>query len=179
MESRWSSTPLPFPMESGTPGMRASLVSREVIADSAELAVLAHEFDGMVVLCGCDKTIPGTVMAPARLNLPGLAVYGGSIQPGRHRGKTSPFRTCSRPWVPMLPVDGRCRIGRTGTLRVSRCGVLWWTIHRQHHGDCPDISGVSPMGLTDIPATDRKASLSRPRASGCDCVRRNRRPRTS
>ena len=71
----------------GTEGMRTSLVSREVIADSIELVARGHMFDGLIALSGCDKTIPGTVMALARLNLPSLMLYGGSIAPGRFRGK--------------------------------------------------------------------------------------------
>jgi dihydroxy-acid dehydratase len=70
----------------GTAGMRASLVSREVIADSIELVASAHHFDALVVISGCDKTIPGTVMALARLNIPGLMLYGGSIRPGHYKG---------------------------------------------------------------------------------------------
>jgi len=71
----------------GTEGMRASLVSREVIADSMELAVLAHDFDAVVALCGCDKTIPATAMGAARLDLPTVILYGGSIMPGRFQGR--------------------------------------------------------------------------------------------
>src|SRR5438876_848658 len=71
----------------GTEGMRASLVSREVIADSIELVARGNGFDGLVVLVGCDKTIPGGVMALARLNIPGVALYGGSIAPGSFNGK--------------------------------------------------------------------------------------------
>jgi dihydroxy-acid dehydratase len=71
----------------GTPGMRTSLVSREVIADSIELVAKGHYFDGVVALSGCDKTIPGTVMALARLDLPSVMLYGGSISPGRFHGK--------------------------------------------------------------------------------------------
>ena len=71
----------------GTEGMRASLVSREVIADSIELMARGYMFDGVIALSGCDKTIPGTVMALARLDLPSLMLYGGSIAPGRYRGK--------------------------------------------------------------------------------------------
>jgi dihydroxy-acid dehydratase len=70
----------------GTSGMRASLVSREVIADSIELVASAHAFDALVTISGCDKTIPGTVMALARLNIPGLMLYGGSIKPGHFKG---------------------------------------------------------------------------------------------
>jgi len=71
----------------GTAGMRASLVSRELIADSIELVASAHCFDALVAISGCDKTIPGTVMALARLDIPGLMLYGGSIRPGRYKGK--------------------------------------------------------------------------------------------
>jgi dihydroxy-acid dehydratase len=71
----------------GTEGMKASLVSREVIADSIELVGRGHMFDAMVVLVGCDKTIPGGAMALLRLDVPGVVLYGGSIQPGRFRGR--------------------------------------------------------------------------------------------
>src|SRR6266513_3946950 len=71
----------------GTEGMKTSLVSREVIADSIELVARGHMFDAIVALSGCDKTIPGCVMALARLDVPGLMLYGGSIAPGRFRGK--------------------------------------------------------------------------------------------
>jgi dihydroxy-acid dehydratase len=70
----------------GTAGMRASLVSRELIADSIELVASAHLFDALVTISGCDKTIPGTVMALARLDIPGLMLYGGSIRPGWYKG---------------------------------------------------------------------------------------------
>src|SRR5216684_2730979 len=68
----------------GTEGMKASLISREVIADSIELAGRGYFFDGIVALSGCDKTIPGTVMALARLDRPGLMLYGGTIMPGSY-----------------------------------------------------------------------------------------------
>src|SRR6187551_1942093 len=71
----------------GTEGMRASLVSREVIADSIELVARGNGFDGLVILVGCDKTIPGAVMALARLNVPGVVLYGGSIAPGVFQGR--------------------------------------------------------------------------------------------
>src|SRR5258706_7072144 len=71
----------------GTEGMKASLVSREVIADSIELVGRGHMFDAMVALVGCDKTIPAAAMALIRLNVPGIVLYGGSIAPGRFRGK--------------------------------------------------------------------------------------------
>ena len=71
----------------GAAGMRASLVSREVIADSIELVTRGHHFDGLVCIVGCDKTIPAAVMALARLDIPGLVLYGGTIAAGRYRGK--------------------------------------------------------------------------------------------
>ena len=71
----------------GTSGMRASLISREVIADSIELVARGHLFDGLVCVVGCDKTIPAAAMALARLDIPGLVLYGGSIAPGRFRGR--------------------------------------------------------------------------------------------
>ena len=71
----------------GTAGMRASLVSRELIADSIELVASAHHFDAVVAISGCDKTIPGTVMALARLNVPAVMLYGGSIRPGWFKGQ--------------------------------------------------------------------------------------------
>jgi dihydroxy-acid dehydratase len=67
--------------------MKASLVSREVIADSIELMMRAHCYDALVGLAGCDKSLPGTLMAMARLNLPSIFIYGGTIKPGRFKGK--------------------------------------------------------------------------------------------
>src|SRR5437016_5456102 len=71
----------------GTEGMRASLVSREVIADSVELVMHGERLDGMVTLAGCDKSLPGMLMASARLNLPSVFLYGGASLPGEHAGR--------------------------------------------------------------------------------------------
>src|SRR3989304_3435537 len=71
----------------GYEGMKASLVSREVIADSVELMVMAHGYDGLVGIAGCDKSLPGMLMAMARLNVPSVFLYGGTIKPGQYRGK--------------------------------------------------------------------------------------------
>ncbi|MDJ0841172.1 MAG: dihydroxy-acid dehydratase, partial [Acidobacteriota bacterium] len=71
----------------GTEGMKASLISREVVADSIELVARGHYLDGVVAIAGCDKTLPGTAMALARLDLPSVLLYGGSIMPGRWQGK--------------------------------------------------------------------------------------------
>ena len=71
----------------GADGMRASLVSREVITDSIELVVRGHHLDALIVICGCDKTIPAAVMSLARIDIPGLVLYGGSIDPGHLDGR--------------------------------------------------------------------------------------------
>src|SRR4051794_41390122 len=71
----------------GTSGMKTSLVSREVVADSIELVTLGHLFDAVICLCACDKTIPGTVMALARLDVPGVMLYGGAIPPRPYQGR--------------------------------------------------------------------------------------------
>src|ERR1700724_947704 len=71
----------------GTEGMKASLVSRDLIADSIELVARGHMFDGVVALVACDKTIPGAAMALLRLNIPGVIMYGGTILPGRYKGR--------------------------------------------------------------------------------------------
>jgi dihydroxy-acid dehydratase len=88
--------PLPFNtiavsdnQSQGTPGMRASLISREVIADSIELMAHAHDFDSLVCLVGCDKTVPAALMALARLDKPAVVLYSGPMRAGRHRGRTA------------------------------------------------------------------------------------------
>ena len=78
----------------GTEGMKASLISREVIADSVELVARGNLFDGLVAIAGCDKNMPGTVMALARLDIPSLMLYGGSIAPGHLNGKDHHHSGC-------------------------------------------------------------------------------------
>ena len=80
----------------GAEGMKTSLVSREVIADSIELVARGNMFDALVAISGCDKTIPGTIMALTRLNLPSLMLYGGSIEPGRYEGRRRHDTGCIR-----------------------------------------------------------------------------------
>ncbi len=119
----------------GTSGMRASLISREVIADSIELVAEGHLFDGLVCLVGCDKTIPAAVMALARLDVPGLVFYNGSIAPGRLRRprRDDPGRLRGRRRPRGRPDDrrgGACaRVGRLPRRRRLRRPV-----HRQHDG---------------------------------------------
>jgi len=92
--------PLPFNtiavsdnQSQGTPGMRASLISREVIADSIELMVHAHDFDALVCIVGCDKTVPAALMALARVDKPGVVLYGGPMRAGRWRGEDATIQT--------------------------------------------------------------------------------------
>src|SRR6202044_3018893 len=89
----------------GTDGMRASLVSREGIADSIELVASAHCFDAIVAISGCDKTIPGTVMALARLDIPGLMLYGGSIRPGPLHRPDDPVQPVFRAAAADAPLE--------------------------------------------------------------------------
>jgi dihydroxy-acid dehydratase len=139
----------------GTEGMKASLVSREVIADSIELFVRAHAFDAVVALCGCDKTIPGTVMALARLNLPSLSLYGGSIQAGKFEGRDVTI-------MDVFEAVGACAAGRMtekqlGELEDRACpgaGACGGQFTANTMSMAITFLGISPMGLNEIPATD-------------------------
>ena len=116
-------------------GMKFSLVTRELIADSIEAVVHGLAYDGLVGFGGCDKTLPGVMMGMIRCNVPAIFIYGGSALPGRFEGKTSPC------WIPTRRVGGFM----TGeideaTLAGSSAPAcrrrrLRRTIHRQHHGD--------------------------------------------
>jgi dihydroxy-acid dehydratase len=139
----------------GTEGMRASLVSREVIADSIELVARGHLFDGLVCLVGCDKTIPAAVMALCRLDLPGLVLYNGSIAPGRFRGRD----------VTIQDVFEAVGAHAAGTMSPAE-------LHELEGVACPgagacggqftantmstalEFLGISPAGLNGIPALD-------------------------
>jgi dihydroxy-acid dehydratase len=139
----------------GTEGMKASLISREVIADSIELFVLAHAFDAVVALCGCDKTIPGTVMALARLNIPSLSLYGGSILPGRFHGRDVTIQD-------VFEAVGACAAGlmtakELGELEDKACpgaGACGGQFTANTMATAITFLGISPMGANEIPATD-------------------------
>ena len=139
----------------GTEGMKASLISREVIADSIELVARGHLFDAVVALSGCDKTIPGTVMALARLNLPSLMLYGGSIMPGKFQGHDVTIQ------------DVFEAVGKHGTGKMTDAELKDLEDHAcPGPGACGgqftantmaiafEFLGISPMGMNGVPAMD-------------------------
>ena len=147
----------------GTAGMKASLVSRELVADSIELVGDAYGFDGVVAISGCDKTIPGTVMALARLDLPGLMLYGGSIQPGRYRGRDVTIQD-------VFEGIGACAAGRISEedldeLERAACpgaGSCGGQFTANTMATVFEAMGISPMGSGSVPATDpAKAGVAR------------------
>ena len=147
----------------GTDGMRASLVSREVIADSLELAVRSHGFDAVVALCGCDKTIPGTAMAVTRLNLPAVVLYGGSIRPGRWRGKDVTVQDVFE--AVGAHAAGRMSSQELAELENRACpgaGACGGQFTANTMSCVLTALGLSPVGLNDVPAVDpRKNEAAR------------------
>jgi dihydroxy-acid dehydratase len=163
----------------GTEGMRASLVSREVIADSIELVARGHLFDGLVCLVGCDKTIPAAVMALCRLDIPGLVLYSGSIAPGRFRGRD----------VTIQDVFEAVGAHAAGTLSAAE-------LHELEGVACPgagacggqftantmstalEFLGISPAGLNGIPALDpaKEGAAEQAGRLAMDLVRQGLRP---
>ena len=132
----------------GTEGMRASLVSREVIADSVELVMHAERFDGMVTIAGCDKSLPGMLMASARLNLPAVFLYGGTILPGHWQGKDvddpGHVRGGRRRGARH---DDRGRGARHRARRLPRAGLVRWHVHGEHDGVCGRGAGHVAAGF--------------------------------
>jgi dihydroxy-acid dehydratase len=139
----------------GTEGMKASLISREVVADSIELVARGHLFDAVVALCGCDKTIPGTAMALARLDVPGLVLYGGSIAPGRFRGRDVTIQD-------VFEAVGACAAGRMTPedlheLEDRACpgaGACGGQFTANTMATALEFLGLSPMGTAGVPAAD-------------------------
>jgi dihydroxy-acid dehydratase len=125
----------------GTEGMRASLVSREVIADSIELVTRGNGFDGLVVLVGCDKTIPGGVMALARLNVPGVLLYGGSIAPGHfHDRQVTIQDVFEAVGADAFPGAGACG----GQFTANTMAIA------------SEFLGIAALGSGSVPANDPK-----------------------
>ncbi|HEX5951745.1 MAG TPA: dihydroxy-acid dehydratase, partial [Rhodanobacteraceae bacterium] len=141
-------------MAMGTPGMRYSLVSREIIADSIEAAVASHSIDAMVVLCGCDKTIPAAAMAMARLDLPAVALYGGTIAHGTHKNHPITIQQVFE----AVGAHGAGKIDDTELASVERdaccgAGACGGQFTANTMAMVLTTLGLSPMGLNDIPAT--------------------------
>jgi dihydroxy-acid dehydratase len=139
----------------GTEGMKASLISREVVADSIELVARGHLFDALVCVSGCDKTIPGTVMALARLDIPGLMVYGGSIMPGRFQGRDVTIGD-------VYEAVGKHAVGKMSDadlrdLETHACpgaGACGGQFTANTMATAFEALGISPAGSSGVPATD-------------------------
>jgi dihydroxy-acid dehydratase len=139
----------------GTEGMRASLVSREVIADSIELVTRGNLFDALVVLVGCDKTIPGGIMALARLNIPGLILYGGSIAPGQFEGHSVTIQDVYE--AIGKHSHGGMTDAQLKSLEVAACpgaGACGGQFTANTMALVCEFLGIAPMGLSSVPATN-------------------------
>ncbi len=139
----------------GTEGMRASLVSRELIADSIELVCRGQMFDAVVCIVGCDKTIPGAAMALARLNLPGLVLYGGTIAPGSYRGKDVTIQDVYE--AIGANVAGKISDAELKELENVACpaaGACGGQYTANTMSTVMEMIGLSPMGFNSVPAMD-------------------------
>ena len=139
----------------GTDGMRASLVSREVIADSIELVVRGHLLDGLVCIVGCDKTIPAAAMALGRLDVPGLILYGGSIASGRFRGRAVTIQDVFE--AVGAYAAGRMSASDLGELESVACpgpGACGGQFTANTMSMAVEFLGLSPAGVNGIPAVD-------------------------
>ncbi len=147
----------------GTEGMKASLVSREVIADSIELVSRGHLFDAVVALVGCDKTIPGAAMALLRLNLPSLVLYGGSIRPGRFEGRDVTIQDVFE--AVGAHAAGRMSAQQLAQLEDVACpgpGACGGQYTANTMALAVELLGLSPVGYATIPAEDpRKDGATR------------------
>jgi dihydroxy-acid dehydratase len=164
----------------GTEGMKTSLVSREVIADSIELLVRGHMFDGVVALVACDKTIPGAAMALLRTNVPGLVLYGGSIMPGKHKGRDISVGDVFE--AVGANAAGRITDAELLDIEDHACpgaGACGGQFTANTMATVMELIGLCPMGMAAVPQVDkRKDEVAR----GCgqiimNAVRNNLRPR--
>ncbi len=141
----------------GTEGMKASLISREVVADSIELVARGHLFDGLVALSGCDKTIPGTIMALARLDIPSLMLYGGSIMPGRFNGKDvtiqDVYEAVGAHAAGTMTAEDLDRLERAACPGSGACGGQFTA---NTMAMAIEVLGMAPMGSGSVPAMDPK-----------------------
>jgi len=139
----------------GTEGMRASLISREVIADSIELVTRGNLLDGLIVLVGCDKTIPGGAMALARLNIPGLILYGGSIAPGQYEGHSVTIQDVFE--AVGAHARGKMSDAQLKELECAACpgvGACGGQYTANTMALVCEFLGLAPMGISSVPATD-------------------------
>ncbi|WHZ24868.1 MAG: Dihydroxy-acid dehydratase [Nitrospira sp.] len=141
----------------GTEGMKASLISREVIADSVELVARGHLFDGVVALSGCDKTIPGTVMGLCRLNIPSLMLYGGSIMPGHFQGQDVTIQDVFE--AVGKHASGKMTNAELKDLEDHACpgpGACGGQFTANTMSIAFEFLGISPMGRNGVPAMDQR-----------------------
>jgi dihydroxy-acid dehydratase len=143
----------------GTAGMRTSLVSREVIADSIELVTRGHLFDAVIALSGCDKTIPGTVMALARLDVPSVMLYGGSIPPGHYQGRDitimDVFEAIGAHAAGKITDQDLADIEAAASPGVGACGGQYTA---NTMAMAFEVLGISPIGPSLVPAQDATKS---------------------
>jgi dihydroxy-acid dehydratase len=163
----------------GTQGMKASLVSREVIADSIELVARGNLFDGLVGIGGCDKNMPGIIMALCRLDIPGMMLYGGSIAPGKVNGIDitiqNVFEGIGAHAAGKIDDAGLEALEANACPGAGACGGQFTANTMAMSGE---MLGISPMHLSGVPATD-KDKFAASREAGrmiMDAVRANRRP---
>jgi dihydroxy-acid dehydratase len=164
----------------GTEGMKASLVSRDLIADSIELVARGHMFDGIVALVACDKTIPGAAMALLRLNTPSLILYGGSILPGRHNGRDLTIQD-------VYEAVGANSAGRMSdeeflAIENSACpgaGACGGQFTANTMATVMELIGLSPLGTASVPQVDARKHGVAERCGRLilDLVKNNLRPR--
>ncbi len=164
----------------GTEGMKASLVSREVIADSMELVGRGHMFDAMVALVACDKTIPAAAMALLRLNLPGVLLYGGSIAPGRFRGRDvtvgDVYEAIGANAAGLMTDAELKELENAACPGAGACGGQFTA---NTMSTVMEFIGISPMGFNSVPAADpQKDEVARRTGElVMDVLRRDLRPR--
>jgi dihydroxy-acid dehydratase len=163
----------------GTQGMKASLVSREVIADSIELVARGNLFDGLVGIGGCDKNMPGIIMALCRLDIPGMMVYGGSIAPGKLNGVDitiqNVFEGIGSYAAGRIDEAGLEALEANACPGAGACGGQFTANTMAMSGE---MLGISPLHLSGVPATakDKHAATREAGRMLMDAVRANRRP---
>ena len=162
----------------GTEGMKASLVSREVIADSIELLVRGHMFDGVVALVACDKTIPAAAMALLRLNIPGVVLYGGSILPGKHNGCDITIQDVFE----AVGANARGRMSDAELLDIEDhacpgAGACGGQFTANTMATVMELIGLAPMGTAAIPPSRLDAVAYRCGQVIMDAVRNDRKAR--